>query len=236
MEDTLAGGEERAASYRALAECYHPPDERLAATLEGLSQVSDAVAGEMARSHDGPGGLEALRVDHTRLFVGPYQLLAPPYGSLYSGDTRLMGESAVAVEGFYAEEGLQVCLKQPPDHICVQLEFMCFLIRRELQAAKRAAPERVRCYRWKQARFLQQCLGPWVSDFALRVQAKAQTGFYRALGRLTDGFMRGELRQSGGGALCPPTCACEAGQQPGRGGPALPGRGKSRTHSAFRTD
>jgi TorA maturation chaperone TorD len=45
--------------------------------------------------------LESLKVDYTRLFVGMFKLPAPPYGSAYLEDNRIMAESIINVRNWY---------------------------------------------------------------------------------------------------------------------------------------
>ncbi|MDP3016975.1 MAG: molecular chaperone TorD family protein [Deltaproteobacteria bacterium] len=74
---------------------------------------------------------EDLAVEYARLFVGPYELKAPPYGSVYLGGARrVMGNSTMGVIKLYEETGLVMDkdFKELPDHIAVELEFMYYLI------------------------------------------------------------------------------------------------------------
>ncbi|MFN2356106.1 MAG: molecular chaperone, partial [Desulfopila sp.] len=69
-----------------------------------------------------------LLVEYARLFVGPFELLAPPYGSVYlETGRRLMGDSTIAVQHMYTNAGLTLDVQEAPDHIALELEFMHYL-------------------------------------------------------------------------------------------------------------
>ena len=190
LSDTL-----RAQTYKVLAECFYAPDDELIALLRDVSESpSDSIcqivdiAGEVTE-------LEPLRVDHAKLFVGPYNLLAAPYGSVYLEDGRLMGQSTIQVKRLYSEEGLDFVLKEAADHISVELEFMCLLINRTIAAADKSDRGQERCYRQKQRSFLAGHLGQWVPAFAAKVEDAAKTDFYRTLGKVTRRFVEEDLTE-----------------------------------------
>ena len=132
-EEFLRREKVRCESYRLLAQCYYLPDEELIEALEHSK--------ELARWRRGGGestwavdDLDSLKVDYTRLFLGPYLLLAPPYGSLYLENTRtVMGDSTMDAKQRYQEAGLDLTLKEAPDHVAIELEFMYYLIYREIE-------------------------------------------------------------------------------------------------------
>lgn len=59
--------------------------------------------------------LESLKVDYTRLFVGMFKLPAPPHGSVYLEDNRIMAESIIDIRNWYEKEALNVVINDPPD-------------------------------------------------------------------------------------------------------------------------
>ena len=73
----------RAYSYKVLAECYYLPDDQLLKTLQECGNVAGEVLSEVIRNAPQAEDLEHHRVEYSRLFVGPFKLLAPPYGSIY---------------------------------------------------------------------------------------------------------------------------------------------------------
>ncbi|HDH01197.1 MAG TPA: molecular chaperone TorD, partial [Nitrospirae bacterium] len=84
---------------------------------------------------------EDLCVEYAKLFVGPFELLAPPYGSVYLDDGgRVMGDSTMRVIEAYQKEGLSGNddFKDLPDHIAVEMEFMSYLIYKERETLERS--------------------------------------------------------------------------------------------------
>jgi TorA maturation chaperone TorD len=142
------------------------------------------------------GNLEALTVDYARLFLGPYELLAPPYGSVYlDGERQIMGESTLEVRNRYKEAGLDISsdFRDPPDHIVAEFEFMYFLIFKGVEAIENSDIEATISFLEKQRAFLREYLGAWVFVFADNIEKNAETGFYKSLAMATRVFVRQDL-------------------------------------------
>ncbi len=194
MKELLPHEEYRRDSYKLLSECYYLPDEKLIEILNGLEKSRGRLYSEIARNTPEISELESLKIDYSKLFVGPYGLLAPPYGSMYLEDTRrVMGNSTMDVRNKYEEEGLDIGLKEAPDHITIELEFMYFLIFKEIEVIRNSDSGNTASYLKKQKVFLETHLGIWVSEFANNVEVNAQTEFYKTLGRLTKSFVEEDL-------------------------------------------
>jgi putative dimethyl sulfoxide reductase chaperone len=193
----------RAAAYKLLAECYYPPAEetrehvrQLSCSLRTLSLPAATAAQRMAAVWQGDQSFEELAIDHARLFVGPFALLAPPYGSVYlEGGRRLMGDSTLAVGECYQEAGLEVAsgFNGTPDHIAVELEFMHFLVVKELDALGGGNLDRSQNFRQKQRAFLERHLAAWVPDFSRSVEEQAHTSFYQDLAASTRMFIESDV-------------------------------------------
>ena len=192
---TLLSETLRAQIYKVLAECYYPPDEKLMTLLGEVSESPSAFIYQIADVAREVAELEPLRVDHAKLFVGPYKLLAPPYGSVYLENGKLMGDSTMHVKNLYGEEGLEFVLKETPDHIAVELEFMYFPINKAIAAQDKSDQNEDRCCQQKQRSFLAGHLGQWVPTFAAKVEEAVQTEFYRTLGNVTRRFIEDDLTQ-----------------------------------------
>jgi len=192
-EELLRHEQVRCESYRLLAQCYYLPDEELIEALEHSK--------ELARWRQGGGDntwagsdIDSLKVDYTRLFVGPYQLLAPPYGSIYLEKARkVMGDSTMDAQQRYQEEGLNLTLKEAPDHVAIELEFMYYLLYREIEAIINYDEPNIACYLEKQKDFLQNHLGKWVSEFTSNMLANAETFFYQDIARITESLVTEDL-------------------------------------------
>ncbi len=192
-EEILRGKEVRCEFYRLLAQCYYTPDEEL---IETLNQ-SEELAGWRRGDGDNTwtvGDIDSLKVDYTRLFMGPYRLLAPPYGSVYmEKNGMVMGDSTMDAKQRYREAGLNLTLKEAPDHVAIELEFMHFLIFKEIEALAGDDMDRGIDLLQKQKAFLQIHLGAWVAEFARNVEDNAETDFYRNLAQATQRFVLDDL-------------------------------------------
>ncbi|MHC4199352.1 MAG: TorD/DmsD family molecular chaperone [Planctomycetota bacterium] len=194
MEHALAFEVERANSYRLLSQAYHVPDERLATDLAAPHAVVARECAGLVGLAISARDLDSLRVDHARLFVGPFRLLAPPYGSVYlEHSDRLMGNSTVDVRRVYNEEGLEVSSQEVPDHVAIELEFAHFLSARAAQAILDSAAGDAVALAGKRKGFLAGHLGAWIGEFAANVTRHARTDFYAELARATEAFVLEDL-------------------------------------------
>jgi TorA maturation chaperone TorD len=137
--------------------------------------------------------VEQLKIEFSKLFVGPFKLLAPPYGSVYlEPGRRVMGDSTIDARNWYREAGLDFSdnLKEAPDHITIELEFVYYLIYKELEAIANSDGEAALATLNKRKGFLVNHLGAWVSGFADKVEENAETDFYKDLARLTNAFVQ----------------------------------------------
>ena len=193
MDGLLSHEEGRRDSYALLANCFHLPDEELVQALNGLPESDSEFYSGLAHVAD-VEDVSSLRKDYSKLFIGPYKLLAPPYGSIYlEGQNSVMGESTVDALYQYKREGIEVRLKEAPDHIAIELEFMFFLISKELEAIRDSNLADADAYQKKQKAFLELHLGRWISRFAEKVEANAETEFYKNLANLTKSFVEEDL-------------------------------------------
>ena len=77
MQETLVNICQRANSYKFLSECYYLPDEELIQKVFDIAQTEPFFA-ELGNCIPSGLELESLKIDYTRLFIGPFKLLAPP--------------------------------------------------------------------------------------------------------------------------------------------------------------
>ena len=138
---------------------------------------------------------EDLKVAHAKLFVGPFTLAAPPYGSVYLDEgRRVMGDTTMDVIACYEKEGLvssDAC-KDLPDHIAIELEFMAFLICKELDAHANSDSGEAAAYAQKQKAFKETYVLPWVPEFCEKIRQGTDNAFYRALADCASTVVRQE--------------------------------------------
>lgn len=181
------------AAIKMIATCYSEPTAELPALLrDALERLAPlgvevaSLANELTAVAERSDHQELLR-DYSRLFVGPFQLLAPPFGSVYlDEDGRLMGDSTMDAVRFYQLAGLDMAqdFKMPPDHVVAELEFLYYLRMAEIRQ-EGDNPDQAETLGALRREFFRQHLGSWGRDFSAKVAANASTDFYRLLGQLT---------------------------------------------------
>lgn len=201
-DNELAEGALHQALHR-VALCYDRPGPAIMENLRELPHLLGRVDPEMAdmasqleQALQGDDTEELLK-EYSRLFLGPFQLEAPPFGSVYlESEGRMMGDSTADAKRMYRESGLEMAsdFQSPPDHVIAELEFLAFLGLQELES--REQQDRG-FFRHKREQFLQSHVGAWFPLFADKVEQNTQMAFYRDLSRLTRRLLeveREELR------------------------------------------
>lgn len=189
--------------YRLLAACYYPPSKELieengcaplAALLESVAPDATRYARDAVVAADN-STVDSLSVEHARLFIGPFQLVAPPYGSIYLDDAKtVMGDSTAKVADFYHSCGLHLDddFHDLPDHFAVELEFMSYLAFKQREAevsGDKAEVARIVCL---QREFLDRFLMPWLSPFTSAIITDGEAPFYQAIARCTVAFINAD--------------------------------------------
>lgn len=188
----------RANCFKLLAACLYEPDkkmfgeERVIEKLQELfSSMGPAFKEVIQQLPDAfeNSSEEQLKVDYAALFVGPFELLAPPYGSIYlEKGGRVHGESTVAVRKHYEQAGLSIDIQEPADHIAVELEFMYYLAIQEAQAVSSGNNKEGQKLQGMQEQFMQQFMG-WVPELCERMEKHALTAYYKLLARCLSLFL-----------------------------------------------
>ena len=161
-------------------------------TTEGLTAIGRSVGAD-------PTPLTELYKDHQRLFLGPENLLACPYESVYLNPEHLtFGSETLEVRRWYARYGLAAPAvgREPDDHIGLELGFvahLCLQALDVLDAGKESGTyddEALQVAVRALAEFLGDHLLAWSEEFCDHVVARAGTDFYRGVGLLTRGLTR----------------------------------------------
>lgn len=196
----------RSATYRFLARLFELPDATLEseAVLERgrelLAAVNPTAADHAAamRTALETEGVERIRRDHLALFVGPTELGAPPYGSVYlDGRRSIMGPSTVDLERLLALAGLKKAeaVKDAPDHVRIELDAMHVVVARTVDAIAAEDHPRAQDLIRVQAALLQNHLSRWVTPFAKALREGAATDYHRHLADLLEAFVRQEFTE-----------------------------------------
>ena len=206
-KEILSNEKYRSDIYRALSSCYNPPGIGIGDDLKRLeaglcatrsNAISQVV---MMRSELNTGvTVDDLKIQFAKLFIGPYQLLAPPFGSIYlDGKRQIMGDSTLNVVSRYLAAGLTVDegFTNPPDHISAELEFMHVLITAELNYLHNgSADEAAECL-VQQYEFLNSHLGQWVVAFTDLTIKETRLPYFRYLAVATQQFIKEEIQRLG---------------------------------------
>jgi TorA maturation chaperone TorD len=182
--------------YRIFAKIFSYPDPSLiedlgaeVATLVGLLSVDPPAFGTSPLLSD-------LQVGYTELFISKHGgVPAPPYGSVYLEEAgQLMGQTTLCVLQAYEGEGLSHEEGgEPPDLISTELEFLYYLVGKEMAALSEDDLSTAHTYRQKQIDFCHTLLQPWVKQFCQRVlQVEDAVPLYRWSAEMLLTFCRHE--------------------------------------------
>ena len=194
----------RSDAYRLLAACFYEPEremfieENLCANLADLmAKISSPAAAEACRGMElGENSQEELLQEYSALFLGPFNIPAQPYGSVYlDKDRQLMGDSTMAVKKIYGEAGVQHDIEGPPDHIAIELEFMSFLEGRIVQAINESNQAERADFSALRARFFNRLFASWAPILGNILKEQATLAFYRDLGECLVGFISAEQQR-----------------------------------------
>lgn len=190
---------QRADCFRLLAACFYEPDKQLFIEEklgEKLEQLLDQLAPNCApAARQMKNALKQLEqkqfsIDHAALFVGPFELIAAPYGSVYIEKKRtVMGDSTINVAQSYQDAGLSLDIKEPPDHIAIELEFLHYLCEKEAVAINDNQIEDARLFRERQIGFYFTSLKPWAETFCEAIRRGTENEFYINLADCLDHFL-----------------------------------------------
>jgi TorA maturation chaperone TorD len=181
----------RANVYYALARALEPPRNwkadspqllagAMAAMPEPLPELGERLASQVA---DLLEDREQVEVAHAKLFLGPFKILVAPWACYYLEDgPKLMGPTSHYAAQAYADAGLapNEKLKDTPDHVTHELEFMYYL------AFSQATTEDT-VWQDRQVRFWREHLGRWLPRFADALAEAAVHPFYDMLAETLKG-------------------------------------------------
>lgn len=198
----------RAQMYAFLSQAFLYPKENWLEDLQVSASLLETLGLEINNLFSGRHSsltLEELQREHRRVFglVGS-QCYETEFGLPH--EFRQSQELA-DLAGFYRAFGFRMGgrVRERPDHIAVELEFMYLLCLKEAYAAEHGTTEQVEIARCAQATFLQDHLGSWIEAFATSLLlASGDTGSeteemspYLLLARLASDFVRSDAEHLG---------------------------------------
>lgn len=208
---------ERSLLYTWLAAAFHIPDEEIASAdfarvgrelqttllprlqtdapsmLDALGDADRTTGDHTSRL----SRLEDLKREYARLFLGPPRALIHPYESCYFGEDRLMTARTVAVGAFFQECGVipdPAGVREPVDHIAVELEFLAIVCAGELPAhngntGDPGDPSAPACAEIEH-RFLREHLGQWGLLLAYDIRAATAEPLYEAAAMVLEAVLK----------------------------------------------
>jgi TorA maturation chaperone TorD len=138
---------------------------------------------------------EELAVERTRLLRGLKRGYGPPppYESVYM-DAEAIQTYISGVSKLYEEAGVSLSkeLKERPDYIGIELDFMRLMCSREAEAWKHGNAGDARSALQLERRMLKEHLVAWVPKFCDIAFEEARNGFYRAVLKVTKELVLSE--------------------------------------------
>lgn len=156
---------------------------------EGINQIGKYISHNDILSES---VCDRLHWDYTRLFVGPYELPAPPWESAYCNEERLLFQKeTLEVRKAYLKYFLLPVEfgAEADDHLGLELDFMVRLIELALAETDNKNIGMLKQILTDQKLFLEDHLLRWVPSLCNDIINNAQTEFYQGMAKLTRGFL-----------------------------------------------
>jgi TorA maturation chaperone TorD len=166
--------------------------------------------------------LEVLGSDPTNEYNRVFGLLScrecPPYETEFQPNNEpfFRSQQMADIAGFYRAFGLLSpnTHSERPDHVCLELEFMAFVLMKKRLALKEHGPDAedraAVCLETAQ-KFYRDHLAWWLPSFAQGLRHRAESGLYAAVGELLAAFLPIERARFG---IEPPRCPVEPTPEP----------------------
>lgn len=176
-----------AAIYNLLASSLTGDREKLMATMTSLRKLFDtlSMAAELEMVDE---IIKVLDEDEraTSEFVRLFEMgAAPPCETSYTCrlNQELKTFELADIAGFYKAFNLKPAYGTP-DHIGAEMEFMAYLLIREVLAGSAGQDDAVAVCRDAREKFYREHLSVWVGDMARQVEENAEKPLYKHLARL----------------------------------------------------
>ncbi len=119
-----------------------------------------------------------------------------PYESVYtSRDALIMQEARDEVVALFNSENIvrDTAFNEPEDHIAFELTYLEHLSYKIEEALKNEDDAMLNLYLGKKMDFMQKHIMNWVPRFCKDIEKVAETGFYKALAKITLGYIEMSL-------------------------------------------
>jgi TorA maturation chaperone TorD len=213
LAEGVAELEAKAALHSLLAQAMNYPDAKLVDSLrkgkfagalnESLAVLDDTSLkadiekcrkeylrkDSLDKSADKEEMLLELERDYTRMFFSSKPRLAYLFESVYR-EGELLQESTFEIAGLYRDAGLVLNedFRLPPDHIAVELEFLSFLVFKEIEGLKNGNKETVEYAKELQEAVINKHLRSFALNVGERVAQHARAPFYRTVAQVLQQY------------------------------------------------
>lgn len=187
----------RAQVYGFLAEMFSYPQENWTEDAPLLTEIVMALGDLPALPHIPLMTLEELQAAHRHTFGTAGSLC---YETEYGLPHEYRQSQEMAdIAGFYRAFGFDLggTIRERPDHVAVELEFMHILALKEAQAWQMGLPEYVDICTDAERKFMTDHLGRWFDLFAQSVAHNAPDSVYKPAAQLASTFVWTEATKLG---------------------------------------
>jgi len=154
------------------------------ALREFLAQASAVLS-----SSDIEGRILDLRVEYTRLFIGPIPVVIP-YETVYRGERLLKGDTWSTIRNWYLDDGYLLDDKSVlEDHAGVELEYMAHLSEETERAIDSGNLDEAKRLLLRQKEFMEQHLIKWIPRLCRDIEERTREPIYKAFAKLLETFI-----------------------------------------------
>ncbi|HEY3423659.1 MAG TPA: molecular chaperone TorD family protein [Negativicutes bacterium] len=135
---------------------------------------------------------DRLHWDYTKLFIGPYELPAPPWESAYLNEERLLfQQETLDVRQAYLKYKLipREFLQEADDHLGLELDFMYRLCLLSKESWGKQQSDSLLTIFNDQKGFLQDHLLKWIPALTQDIDNNAETAFYKGMARILKAYI-----------------------------------------------
>lgn len=167
--------------------------ERFALLGGGVLEKTPAFLARIRDEREAPEYLDRLKDEYTRLFVGPTEMSAPPWESVYTGEEGMLFQlSTLEVRDFYRRFGLlpEGYPRVADDSLALELGFMAELARRSVAAFEAGNDAALVAVLRGAQDFLNAHLLIWVPRLLERMASAESDWLYPQMVLVLDSFLK----------------------------------------------
>lgn len=136
---------------------------------------------------------DALHWDYTKLMIGPFDLLAPPWESVYvQKEAMLFQKCTMDVRKTYQHFGFSTADSnvEAEDHIGLELDFLYHLNKLSQQSADEGNLQEIGYLLKEQEKFLKEHLLVFVPELSKNMIENADTSFYKGMAQILNYYTK----------------------------------------------